>query len=62
MACAAAWALARFAFRAPFVASPWILLAAVATVTAMTVVVGLLSSRGLTRQSPLEILRDEAVA
>lgn len=62
LACAAAWALARFAFRAPFAASPWVLLAAVATVTAMTVVVGLLSSRGLTRQSPLEILRDEAVA
>ena len=62
LACGAAWALARFAFRAPFAASPLLLLGAVALVTAMTVVVGLASSRGITRQSPLEILRGEAVA
>jgi hypothetical protein len=29
------------------------------TVTAVTVVVGLLSSRGITRQSPLAVLRQE---
>jgi putative ABC transport system permease protein len=62
LACAAAWALARFAFRAPFAVSPWVLLAAVLVVTALTVAVGLLSSRGLTRQSPLEVLRGDSVA
>jgi putative ABC transport system permease protein len=62
LACAAAWALARFGFRTPFSASPLILMSAVAIVTTLTVGVGLLSSRGLTRQSPLEVLRSESVA
>jgi ABC-type antimicrobial peptide transport system permease subunit len=31
-------------------------------VTTLTVVVGLLSSRGITRQSPLEVLRSESVS
>jgi putative ABC transport system permease protein len=62
LACAAAWALARFAFRSPFTASPLVLMAAVLIVTTLTVVVGLLSSRGITRQSPLEVLRSESVS
>ena len=62
LACAAAWALARFAFRSPFTASPLVLMGAVLIVTTLTVVVGLLSSRGITRQSPLEVLRSESVS
>ena len=62
LACAAAWALARFGFRTPFTASPIILLGAVVIVTTLTVVVGLFSSRGITRQSPLEVLRSESVS
>jgi putative ABC transport system permease protein len=62
LACAAAWALARFGFRTPFTASPMILLGAVVIVTTLTVVVGLFSSRGITRQSPLEVLRSESVS
>jgi putative ABC transport system permease protein len=62
LACAAAWALARFGFRTPFTASPIILLGAVVIVTTLTVVVGLFSSRGITQQSPLEVLRSESVS
>jgi ABC-type antimicrobial peptide transport system permease subunit len=39
-----------------------ILLGAVVIVTTLTVVVGLFSSRGITRQSPLEVLRSESVS
>jgi putative ABC transport system permease protein len=62
LACAAAWALARFAFRTPFTVSLIILGGAVVIVTTLTVGVGLLSSRGITRQSPLEVLRSESVS
>jgi len=59
MAVVAAWALARFAFRSGFSVSIPTLLVAFATVTVVTVVVGLLSSRGIARESPLAILRQE---
>ncbi len=59
LAVAAAWAIARFAFRAGFSVSVPTLAVAFVTVTAVTVVVGLLSSRGITRESPLAVLRQE---
>ncbi|HAB15160.1 MAG TPA: ABC transporter permease [Verrucomicrobiales bacterium] len=54
------WALARFAFEASYSVSLAPLLIAVMTVTLLTVVVGLLTSRGIADQPPLEILRQEA--
>jgi ABC-type antimicrobial peptide transport system permease subunit len=39
-----------------------ILLGAVVIVTTLTVLVGLFYSRGITRQSPLEVLRSESVS
>jgi len=60
LAVAAAWALARFTFRSPsFSVSLPTLLIAFLLVTVVTVLVGLLSSRGITDESPLGILRQE---
>lgn len=52
-------ALARLVFEIPFHPSPWPLLMAALIVTALTVVTGLLASRGITTHPPLEILRAE---
>ncbi len=59
LAVAGSWALARFVFNAPYAVSPWPLVVAVAGVTLLTVGVGLLTSRGIADQAPLEILRRE---
>jgi putative ABC transport system permease protein len=59
MAVVAAWALARFTFRAGFTVAPLTLVVAFAIVTALTVIVGMLSSRGITEEPPLAILRRE---
>lgn len=59
MAIGAAWALARFTFKAGFTVSPVTLVVAFATVTLLTVIVGMLSSRGITEEPPLAILRRE---
>jgi putative ABC transport system permease protein len=60
LAVAAAWGLARFTFRSPsFSVSLPTLLVAFAVVTVVTVVVGLLSSRGIADEPPLAILRQE---
>ena len=48
-----------FVFETHFVASPLLLLAAVASVTAVTLATGLLSSRGACDHPPLEVLRQE---
>ncbi len=60
LAVVASWALAVFAFKAPFSPSIAPLLWAVGGVTSLTVVIGLLASRGVCDQPPLEILRREA--
>jgi len=60
LAVAGSWALARFVFEASYIVSAVPLLVAVVTVTALTVLVGLLTSRGIADQPPLEILRREA--
>ncbi len=59
LAMAAAWALARFVFEAPFVMAPLVLAAAVAAVAALTVGVGLLNSRGIYEKPALAVLRAE---
>jgi putative ABC transport system permease protein len=53
------WALSYFVFEGPFVAAPVPLLIALATVTGLTIFVGLLNSRGIYNRPPLEVLRAE---
>jgi len=57
---AAAWALSYFVFEGPFVLPGWTLAAALAIVTALTIGVGLLNSRGIYERPPLDVLRAEA--
>ena len=59
LAVSASWALAKFAFKADYAFAPWPPVLAVAGVTVLTVLVGLLTSRGIADQPPLEILRQE---
>jgi putative ABC transport system permease protein len=56
---AAAWALVRYLFEAPFVLPAPPLLAMAAGVVALAVAVGLLSSAEALRRPPLEVLRWE---
>ena len=57
IAFAASWLLARYSFKLPFVvhlAAPGML---VASITVLTVAIGLLNSRGILNRPPLEVLR-----
>lgn len=60
LAIASSWSLARFAFKIDFAFSLLPVAATLGGATALTVVVGLLSSRGVCDQPPLEILRRES--
>lgn len=60
LAVASSWALARFVFKLDYAPSLWPLAVAAVSVSALTVVIGLLTSRGLGSTPPLEILRAEA--
>jgi putative ABC transport system permease protein len=51
--------VAHFVFKMTPVAPPLLILGAVATAATVTVVTGLLTSRGVTDHPPLEILRQE---
>lgn len=53
------WLLVRFVFHTRFAPSPWLLLAGVAAVAAVTVTTGLLTSRGDCDEPPLAVLRQE---
>lgn len=53
------WALAQFSFEIPFRPDVVDLLLIVAVVTSLTVIIGLLNSRGITTRPPLEVLRRE---
>ena len=57
---AGAWALARFAFQVPFRPDLLPLLAIFAVITLLTLVIGLLNSREVVSQPPLEVLRAES--
>lgn len=59
LAVPAAWALARFLFGAPFVLTGLPLLLTLVAVIALTVLTGLLGSRGVTTHPPLAVLRQE---
>ncbi len=59
LAAAGNWAVAVFVFKLPWVPAPGAMLAAWALVTALTVGIGLLASRGVCDHPPLEILRAE---
>ena len=60
LAVASSWALARFVFKLDYAPSLWPLLVALVSVSALTVLVGLFTSRGIGTTPPLEILRAEA--
>jgi len=60
LALAGAGSLAWWVFDVPFVPQPGPALAAVGWVTGLTVVTGMLASRGVTTHTPLEILRSGA--
>lgn len=53
------WALAVFSFEVPFVPDLLAMGLLILGITAITVVVGLLNSRGITLRPPLEILRKD---
>lgn len=59
LAMAANGLLAKFVFKAPVTFAPGVLLASVAGAVAVTLVTGLLTSRGITTHPPLEVLRQE---
>lgn len=60
LALGGAWGLAVFVFKIPFLPSPTAAGIAVGGTAAVTVIIGLASSRGLLDQPPLEVLRAEA--
>ena len=59
LAAAGNWAVAVFVFKLPWTPAPGAMAAAWALVTALTVGIGLLASRGVCDHPPLEILRAE---
>ena len=59
LAVGSSWALARFVFKLAYAPSVWPLVVAVASVSALTVSIGLFTSRGIGSTPPLEILRSE---
>jgi putative ABC transport system permease protein len=60
LAVGSSWALARFVFKLNYAPSPWPILITAASVTSLTVAIGLIASRGVASRPPLEILRAEA--
>lgn len=60
LAYGSSWALAHFVFKLDYAPSLWPLLVAALSVIALTVGMGLLTSRGIGSTPPLEILRAEA--
>ena len=55
----AAWALARFSFEIPFQPKLLPILLIYLVITGMTVLIGMLNSRGILNRPPLEVLRQE---
>jgi putative ABC transport system permease protein len=60
LAVVSSWALAKFVFKLSYALSLWPLLVTAAAVSAFTVAIGLIASRGVASRPPLEILRAEA--
>lgn len=59
LALAAGWALARFVFESPFVVEAGPLLLLLTTVVVLTLVIGLVNSRGVYEKEALDVLRSE---
>jgi putative ABC transport system permease protein len=59
LAIAGSWALAKFMFKIDYSLAVVPLLIALALVSALTVVTGLIANRGVVTHPPLEILRSE---
>ena len=59
LAIAGSWALSRFAFESDFLPSATPIVVTLFSVTGLTLLTGLFSSRGVSQQSPLDILRQE---
>ena len=60
LAVLSSWALAIFVFKLTYAPALWPLVATAILVTAFTILVGLVASRGVGNSPPLEILRAEA--
>ena len=60
LAVGSSWALAKFVFKLSYAPSLWPLLVTAASVSLLTVAIGLIASRGVASRPPLEILRAEA--
>ena len=60
LAVVSSWALAKFVFKLSYALSLWPLLVTAVSVSAFTVAIGLIASRGVASRPPLEILRAEA--
>lgn len=56
---AGSWALARFSFETSFLPAPLPILAVFLVISGLTVLIGLLNSRGILNRPPLEVLRSE---
>jgi len=59
LAVAASWGLAHFTFEARFAPAVWPTALVLLVVMALTVLLGMLNSRGLITHPPLEVLRSE---
>ncbi|MDQ2919924.1 MAG: ABC transporter permease [Verrucomicrobiota bacterium] len=59
LAVVSSWALAKFVFKLDYAPSVWPLFVTMSAVSALTVLIGLLTSRGIGTTPPLEILRTE---
>jgi putative ABC transport system permease protein len=59
LAILSSWALVKFVFKLSYTASVWPMLVTVLSVSLLTVVIGLMASRGVAGAPPLEILRAE---
>jgi len=60
LAVASSWALAKLLFKLDYAPSPWPILVTAVCVSLLTVLVGLIASRGVAGSPPLQILRAEA--
>ena len=60
LAIVSSWALVKFVFKLSYTASLWPMLITAVSVSLLTVVIGLMASRGVASSPPLEILRAEA--
>ena len=56
---AGTWALAKYTFKTPFAVNALPLLAVFVLICLLTIVIGLMNSRGVLKRSPLEVLRSE---